>query len=354
MNWDSMPELSKLSLVVPTYTRQEAVKKLMHFWSGSPVNIYVLDGSAKGIGEQFFDEIETNIKYFHMPVSIQERMKKSIDLVHTKYVDTLCDDEFYIPSAVENCMKFLDDHTEYVACTGICLGFNSTTKGIRAKRLHPVLNGGYGCEENTAKERMINHMAHYVGSTIYAIQTAAAWKNSMGILSSKTFSTPYVHEYELELTTCYQGKSRVLNEVMWLRNTANPPVNIKEHNRWLQYNIWFTDPRYKAEVYSFYQLLSSKLSKIDGTPPDKIYNYLRGAMRAQLEHYNTVDRLHLAAEIQYHKILNCLGVTESQKKWIRAVRLSYEWKPIMMVASRMLNEGVAVDLEQLEEIVKVM
>ena len=66
--------------------------------------------------------------------------------------------------------------------------------------------------------RMIHHMNLYTCSTIYSVIRTPVWKQAVGISSKKQFSVFALGENQFELAICYQGKSKVIQNLMWLRS----------------------------------------------------------------------------------------------------------------------------------------
>lgn len=346
-----MLDLSNLTLIIPTYTRQRDVLRLMKFWSDIQVNVHVLDGTDTSIKTDDLTGLGENVQYHHIPKSIEERIKLSLDLIDTPYVALLCDDEFFIPSALENCINYLKKN-DAVACIGRCLNFRYSKKGIIASPMYTEMKN-YKIEHPVASQRMIAHMSPYIPSTIYAVQHSDVWKNSMKILASDKyrFSCPYVGELQIELATCYQGKSIVMEDLMWLRNKDNKPINFKLYNRKLQFNEWIRDYRFRDEVELFYEITSTELAKIDKADKEKVLNDLKLAINAYITYSKKKYPLLRIAEVK-EKILNY--IPEKARKHIEDFTKYRYWKPIMDQVKIMQNEGVNIDMKQLQEIVKYM
>jgi len=350
IDWDVMPNLSELTLVVPTYNRQHYALRQMHFWSDSPVTLHVLDGTSTSINKKYLRDLGKNVHYYHVPYSYEERMGKAVELVDTPYVALLCDDEFFIPSALKHCIDELKTHKDFVACIGGCLGFYSTKRGMMAKSIYNEMKG-YGCFGATTKERMIEHMNPYVCSTIYAVQRSEVWKKSMTRFAKEKFSSPYIGELVFELATCYQGKSMVIEDLMWLRNMENKPIDFKEHNRKLQFDTWLKDPRYRGEVNLFYESMTTELSRIDGADKEIVLEDFKSAVEAYLD-YCKKRRLLFSVATLRDQIMQF--VPEKLKQKIHLARIDHSWKPIMDGAQNIQKDGVTVDMKQLKEIVEFM
>jgi len=242
-----MSRLNLLSIVIPTYNRPLFILRQVQYWSGYPVRVYILDGSKEGIAQSVYETFSSNIVYMHMPCTIEERLDKSTELIDTPYAMMMADDEFFIPKAVERCIDELEKDEELVSCMGLATQFfYGPGDTIIGKKIYGRLIN-YKVEQDESLERMIYHMNPYICSSVYSVMRSVAWKNNIRLMTSEKYSCPIVTETQFELSTCYQGKSKVVNELMWLRSSENPPVSTKEWNRKVDYQAWYTEPQYAGE-----------------------------------------------------------------------------------------------------------
>src|SRR3989344_526322 len=111
-----MSLLSKLTLVIPTYNRQRYVLRNMRYWSGSMVTVHVLDGSEQAIPPQEMAELTANINYHNLPIPLLDRFRKAVGLVQTEYAALMADDEFFLPDALQACIRELEVDETLVSC----------------------------------------------------------------------------------------------------------------------------------------------------------------------------------------------------------------------------------------------
>ena len=240
--------LSLLSIVVPTYNRQKFAIRQMNYWREFSAQLIILDGSELPISKKYIDSLPVNITYYHMPIPLEERLFKSTELVKTKYAMLLGDDEFYIPSAVNECIHELEEDIDIVSCMGLAARFwTAPNNKVLGSEIYERLLG-YKVDQNSASERISYHMGNYVCSSIYGVLRANVWKNNMLLISDTIFTAPVITELQFELGTCIQGKSKVINKLMWLRNGENPPVSTKNWNRDIDFLVWYKNKIYKDEL----------------------------------------------------------------------------------------------------------
>ena len=227
-----MRNLKELTIVIPTYNRPNFVKRSIIFWSGKLPSIIVLDGSLHSLDKEFLSSLGNNIKYFHYPKLVyEERLKKIHQLVSTKYCMLHADDEFFLPSGLSECIKEIELH-DLVCCLGRCLEFDYKDSLINAQPwlpLHAPFDG-YSLLDERPLVRIHKHMHPYLCSTIYAVTKTDVLLNN---ISFNLNNDPECMFYELSYGICsaYQGKSKVINTLSWLRSKENDPLYVKDREK---------------------------------------------------------------------------------------------------------------------------
>jgi glycosyltransferase domain-containing protein len=354
IEWESMKNLSDLTLIMPTYNRQKYALRQMKFWSDSPVKICVLDGTSTSIIEKELKDLGENVHYNHMKSSYEERMRKSVDLINTEYSASLCDDEFFIPSALEKCIGYLKNNGDFIACMGRCMRLNNLNNKVAAKIQYENMKN-YSITGNNGKDRMLKHMSPYLHSTMYAVQRAEAWKKSMSIFPSNAihFSCPYVMEILFELSTCYQGKSIVLDELMWLRSEENAPAH--GESRRVKFQDWIQKKIYVEEVLLFYKKTMENIAKLYGSDET-----IADDFRAAIERYvNGKNEYEKSKKTDLTKIKRNIAERisvrrEHQISTFFAYLNINGWSSWKRTAERLEKQKVHVDYKQLGEIVNIL
>ncbi|NMC05038.1 MAG: TIGR00180 family glycosyltransferase [Candidatus Lokiarchaeota archaeon] len=329
--------IENLTIVVYTYNRQDFAVRSMRFWACHNAFVLVLDGTAEPIDPSILKEFENKrIQYHHVPGSIQSRFKHAIDIVKTPYVILACDDEFYVPSALEKCMDVLESRPEYVACAGQALAFYKYKNEIRGFPTYPELKN-YHITNEACTDRMVAHLQSYAQSSFYAVQRLAAWKNTMRVVSSGggPFSNPYLLELQVELATVYQGKTLAIDDLLWLRNKSNPPIDNKTHDLKIGHDIWFFDPAYRNERERFFDEMASSLSRINEFNVADIRRALHQSIDAYFKNRGTPSTLR-------RLIARFLPVMLK-----RALKGN---DPLLKAAQKLEKKGVHVDLSQVKVI----
>lgn len=246
-----MGNLSLLTIIVPTYNRQLFAIRQMEYWKDCSVNMHLLDGTDHPLSDTVVKGLPDHIKYHHLPIPLWERLNKSVEMVATPYVMILGDDEFVIPSAVMQCIKELELDEGLISCMGLAaLFWYGPRNRILGKGVYQLLKG-YKIDQDSPAERMIFHMNPYVCSTVYSVMKADYWKKNIGALGGKYYSAPTASEIWFELGTCCQGRSKVIDSLMWLRSGENPPISLNSWDRKVEFGSWFDEFKFESERREF-------------------------------------------------------------------------------------------------------
>jgi len=257
-------DLGRLTLVVPTYNRQEFTLRLINYWSDKGPRLIVLDGSARPIKSKTLDGLGLHIQYFHQPIGMYQRLLESLNFIQTEFVALAGDDEFYVPSAVEACIVELDNDAAMVACCGRALGFTPKSQMLIGRTQYPLLEK-YAVDSDLSEMRVSQHMRYYVPSLIYAICRTQQWKASWKYILSKEFPAFAIGELQFEMCMSYAGKSKVISELMWLRsNNENKPVHGTDPslNPTKRFPHWWRNTENVIEYEEFISIMTKAFAEL--------------------------------------------------------------------------------------------
>ncbi|MDC1014863.1 TIGR00180 family glycosyltransferase, partial [Candidatus Pelagibacter sp.] len=225
-------ELSKLTLVMATYGRQDHAIRNMRYWSNTGVVFLVLDASPNPIKNKQLKNFGNNILYVHDQSDYNERIVNSFSKINTKYTQLICDDEFYPISSVISSIKELEKNEKIISCMGVCLGFevDKKNKKIFSKRIYERLIGNYNHTMNPDPvERMSGYMTNYIPFLMYAMIRSETWKKAFFLPirfkrekdmenNLEKFNFFASDEAQINMYLSFAGKSKVLPELYWLRS----------------------------------------------------------------------------------------------------------------------------------------
>ena len=332
----------------------------MHYWSDRGVRLFVVDGSEVGLTSLHLDSLKDTIHYLHCPNSLfTERLEKVINLISTKYVAMISDDEFFIPSALISCIKELEVNKDLVSCGGLCIQFNYKKNKVNGRRFYQSMKN-YTLLHDNPFERMLAHMNPYTPSSIYSVVRSEVWKRSYLTTFKNQFKANCLLELQFELAVCYHGKSKVISEVMWLRSNELLPIknsNESSLHSEISFESWWNNP---CKINERNELLSNMANTLMNNKND--FERIKLGITQALDLYAMQNKKNLqsAAEIFRDYIMISLwsSLPSTVKNILRYILNPFKkfntTESLLLVARRWHLEGIKVDFKALLEIENVL
>ena len=341
--------MKELTVVVPSYNRKDCLRRQVDFWGRQKTPVIIVDGSELPLISS--DNPTPNITYIHLKESLSRRIAHAASIIKTEYVVILPDDEFYVPSALKECVRFLKDNRDYASCKGLCIGFrkNYWTSNIEGVMDNEGLRG-YSVTNNTPCDRIIGHMSPYETASIYAVHRSDVFHNIGKLLQmDHNYSCAAAMEFQISFVVAWMGKIHILDQLMWLRNRENPSHSWND--KLLDPGIWITEQKYSKEIKQFVTDFSKLFPESDDC--ETIRNCLLNALRTF--GIQRMDRLRRTRnsdnfEIAYTALWQWLS--EPVRSLLRPLLGTNQ--PLLALAQQIKSRGVAVDLVELEDLVALM
>lgn len=349
---------ARLTLVMLTYERQDFALRLIKYWSNTVTTLIILDGSESPVKQEIIDQFGECVRYLHRPVGIHQRLKESIDLIQTEFVALVADDDFYMLSAVDACIKELDENQEMVACCGRALGFSQCDQAVYGSPQYLRLED-YIIGSDDPSLRVSEHMRNYVPSLINAICRAEPWKISWKYLLEKEFPVFAMGEIQFEMCMSYAGKSRVIPELMWLRS-HNETEPVRGTDLSLDpsktFPNWWRNPANRKEQEDFLSIMSRAFEELQPNTVCDARSVVIGGVDSYIDSYYGGSGRRIN-EIKV-RLKDLLKSALSQRIWsylksvLKSVLSSRNSvaTDIISAAEILSKSGVCVDFDTLEEI----
>jgi glycosyltransferase domain-containing protein len=127
----------EFTLIVPTYNRHPFLLRLLGFYESYdfPFRIVVLDSSSDDLESEELKRLlahkRINYEEFESNTFPDEKIARGLGNVKTPYAALCGDDDFIIPSAVSQCIEFLEQKPDYSCAQGYFIqnGVTSKLKG---------------------------------------------------------------------------------------------------------------------------------------------------------------------------------------------------------------------------------
>ena len=190
--------LDNVTIVIPTYKRYPFLKRLLKFYQGfpTPVKILILDSTPIESIDTELDQLVSrkNItwKRFSTKMTYWTRIAKGLKFIKTDYV-TLCpDDDFIIPKAINKCINFLNNNSNYSSAHGLYF-FHTTADELRKSSfsIRPIYKGKLE-NKDLSSDRVLEYLS---GQLAYYPLYAVHRLNTFKLIWSET--DKYVSDWNL-------------------------------------------------------------------------------------------------------------------------------------------------------------
>jgi glycosyltransferase domain-containing protein len=256
--------LSNLTVIIPSYGRQEFLFKQFIHWSDTNAKLIIVDGSIKPISKniQRLFKQNGNTTYIHLEESVGNRLLFASKFITTPYTVTSNDDDFLIKSGVISSVEYLEHNSKVVACRGqsIRAYILENKKRIRYTGIFNRFSN-YEASQQQADLRLRYAFSRYNGATLFAVLRTDIWKKSWVKGYTKKYSSTNVSEFFQNIVVYIFGGVVCLPIPYSITTGAFPVVNTPTDNRSLLFSIWAKDPKYKAEKTNFVNDLANLLTK---------------------------------------------------------------------------------------------
>jgi glycosyltransferase domain-containing protein len=216
--------LSRLTVVIPTISRPDFVKRQIAFWSQFDAQVRILDGASTAIDLSQFGQIPENVQYFHEPQKFNERLSNAWKHVDTEFACLLPDDEFFLPSGLIASLEYLDKNPTVTGCVGKVLMFFVDQGRFLTYQDYEYWKD-FATDSVTAESRVQEVLPpNKVHKVQFAVLRSPIWKEIFTSSYGDFYSTGYLYERMLNLYSAVLGRTVVLDELMWMRSMENPPL----------------------------------------------------------------------------------------------------------------------------------
>jgi glycosyltransferase domain-containing protein len=274
-------QLSQLTIIIPSFCRQDYLVRQVVFWAFTDVNVVIADGSPELLDVSLIDMISDlpNISYNHLVDSYTSRIKKSCSYINTPYAMCLADDDLYLKKGLCRAIDYLNQNAGVVACMGQILGVDYD---LQKQHGFYFPYGGslrsYQVKSEDPVTRLKYALNGYRTATSYAIYRAQTFKDVWhGI---QTTSCLEATEYEHAMATYMHGSLSTIEDFYWLRSYECEPVDsLIDGTRETTFDVWWSKNEYKQECLFLVERLVIKLcdnSNVEKNQSRDIINELIG------------------------------------------------------------------------------
>ena len=257
-----MISLSDLTLVIPAYNRPAYLARQVEYWAGTGVHLCILDGSKEKAPDSLISQLSENMHYEYMPIGFNDRLVHAANIVKTKYVALLGDDELYVKQGLSDCLDLLDSDARLIGCVGRSLFFFERDGEIFG---HQVYEKSQDVVEMYGDDlqRLRNSFPYGDPSSapylLYGVFRKDAWKTMFSNAYSRHYSSGYAYELALLIIGACLGPTKIINSLVWLRSGENPAMSSDAVNRRIGMGEWGTSQEFTSEYEDFVNRITNVL-----------------------------------------------------------------------------------------------
>jgi len=273
-----MTDLRDLTLVIPAYNRPAYLARQIEYWAGSGVQLCILDGSKNSADTDLVARMGADVHYEYMPIGFNERLVHASNIVKTKYVALLGDDELYVKQGLRDCLDLLDTDQRLIGCVGRSLFFFHREGEIYGHQVYgksqdvPEMH-----DDDLRRLRSSFPQGDPSGAPylLYGVFRKEHWCTMFGSAYSRHYSSGYVYELALLIIGACLGPTKMVDSLVWLRSGENPAMSSAAVNRKIGMGEWGTSPEFAPEYEDFMQRITGVLTRCGVTPLENIEAVVR-------------------------------------------------------------------------------
>lgn len=279
-------DLSKCTIVIPTYNRSQYLKRLLKYYSTHAPNtkIIVADSSipVKKIANRKIIELisKLSINYidtFSVETNVFYKIEKALTFVTTQYVVLCADDDFIIPKMIRKCVIFLDNKPDFIAVQGKVLTYCLDNDKISQSKI----NWGdsypqYSIINEYPIDRVHNQLSEYKIATMYAVHRTNVLLHAVKVSNLYSEDLRF-GEILISLISLIKGKFASINGIYSVRET-----NLQSDSQTLgKIDNFIANNTFHSKYKLFKQALINSLgndyniAKLNLIIDDSMKNYLR-------------------------------------------------------------------------------
>lgn len=350
-----MATLADLTLVIPAYNRPAYLERQIDFWSSTDVRLCILDGSRESAPQSLIDRMGPNVYYRHLPIGFNERLVMACDLVQTKYVALLGDDEMYSPRGLHDCITHLEKDDRLIACVGRTVFFFERDGAIYGHQTYEKstdLEHTFGNSIDRLHESLIDiTKSPYL---LYGLFQSTEWKKSVRVAYGRKYSSGYVYEFAFHLISTLLGPSTMVESLVWMRSGENPAMSSDAVNRKIGLGEWGTDTKFASEVSFLAESVVATILAEGKHTKEELKNAVSQAIQRFVSYSLHKPKRPIA---YWHRLLYFLA--RQTPKFVKQLLkknmspglgkvLDYRGAPIAQAVRTMQAQGISVNAEEMQ------
>lgn len=257
-----MADLSELTLVIPAYNRPAYLERQVNYWAGTGVQLCILDGSKYPANPGLVARMVSDVHYEYMPIGFNERLVHASQIVKTKYVALLGDDELCSQQGLRDCMDTLNADSRLIGCVGRSLFFFHRDGEIYGHQVYEKsqdVTDMHGDGINRLRNSFPEGDPSRAPYLLYGVFRREQWATMFTTAYSRHFCSGYVYELAVLIIGACLGPTKMVDSLVWFRSGENPAMSSAAVNRNIGMGEWGTSPEFADEYEDFVSRVTSSI-----------------------------------------------------------------------------------------------
>lgn len=280
--------MSKVDLFIPTYNRPDFLRRLLNYYQDLKVKyrIIVADSSSdrnKKLNKKIIQEFSRlNIMYLDKFQSSQvshQKFGEMIKAATAKYTVFCADDDFLIPSGIDDVVNFLEKNKDYSSAHGTYIAFyiNENLPFFK-KFIWRYIYPYESITDGDPLKRISKHLTNYY-QVLWAVRRTDHLKSVYkDFLKSKT-SPVLFGELLPDMLTLVYGKMKRLNTFYSARQAFSTA-----YGYWPSLQDAIRNGEYETEYDNFRKCIFKSLNKLTGNSKEEVNRAIDESMKKYLKH----------------------------------------------------------------------
>ncbi|MFC1869947.1 TIGR00180 family glycosyltransferase [Chloroflexota bacterium] len=171
----------KITILIPTYNRHAYLKRLLRYYLDNeiPLNILVADSGTVPLDDELVSIIASpRLSYLEFPseLTTQAKIRQALSKITAEYTVICADDDFIVPSAIKECIEFMEKNPDYSVALG--RGCSHSLRKRKTGKIEfdwvpdhygkSITTYGKPITFDSPSERLKFHLSHY-NTTFYGV-----------------------------------------------------------------------------------------------------------------------------------------------------------------------------------------
>lgn len=254
--------LANLQVVIFSRNRHEQLVESLRYWDKCGIQTLVLHNTQKPLNSF---QIPPSTEYVVHRGPYAERCEIASKLLKFDYFIIASDDERYLPTALTNMVKELEESRELASVGGQAIAIMKY--GLRF-RTTPAYKSQINYQNlfSEFQNRFNFHYnnSQYYNGAMYRVFRREHFRRFLTLISKfSNIETPYIFEVTSELFWTLIGPSKYINEVFWVRNWIIKPIQSGDWDRKQYFYEWSQNPKNQIEFESWKRMVTDEFNSLE-------------------------------------------------------------------------------------------